>query len=239
MIHHVPFESLGKANHGWLRANHHFSFARYYNPERMGFGTLRVINDDWVAPGTSFSPHPHKNMEIISFIRSGSVTHEDNQGNKGITSAGEVQVMSAGTGIVHSEFNRSAEPLTLFQIWIEPNEMNVKPRWDSKVFTETATEAGLPLLVLGDPVDKDKALFIYQDARIYGGTLQAGHSTQVKIKHQAYVLVSKGSVTLSDGHHQLILKQGDGAQLTEVNQLSVTALDESDAEVIVIDAPKN
>ncbi|WP_017446870.1 pirin family protein [Gayadomonas joobiniege] len=239
MIQHVPFESLGKANHGWLRANHHFSFARYYNPERMGFGSLRVINDDWVAPGTGFSPHPHKNMEIISFIRSGAVTHEDNQGNKGLTSAGEVQVMSAGTGIVHSEFNRSAEPLTLFQIWIEPNEINVKPRWDSKLFTAKATEAGLPLLVSGDPVDKDKALFIYQDARIYGGTLQAGHSTQVKIKHQAYVLASKASVALSDGQHQLILKEGDGARVTEVNQLSITALDESDAEVIVIDAPKN
>lgn len=122
MIKHYKYDELGYANHGWLKSKHHFSFANYYNPSRMAFGKLRVVNDDWVEPGTGFPSHPHRNMEIISFIRSGAITHQDSTGNKGVTKSGEIQVMSAGTGIVHSEYNRTQKPLTLYQIWIEPNK---------------------------------------------------------------------------------------------------------------------
>jgi len=139
-IKHYPYKSLGHADHGWLKSKHHFSFANYYNPARMGFGKIRVINDDWVEPGTGFPSHPHRNMEIISFIRSGEITHKDSTGNKGITKTGEVQVMSAGTGIVHSEYNRTKDPLTFYQIWIETNKQNVEPRWESKkIPTEQAS----------------------------------------------------------------------------------------------------
>ena len=167
MIEHIPFEQLGKANHGWLNANHHFSFANYYNPKRMGFGSLRVINDDTIAPNTGFAPHPHDNMEIITYVRSGSVSHKDSVGNSGVTKQGQVQVMSAGTGIVHEEHNRSSKDLTLYQIWIQPNERDVTPRWGTKDFP-THSDTKLPLLVSGFPNDND-ALFIHQRARIYGG----------------------------------------------------------------------
>ncbi|MFD2166124.1 pirin family protein [Thalassotalea euphylliae] len=235
MIKHFPHQNLGKANHGWLRSSHHFSFAHYYNPARMGFGTLRVINDDWVAPGTGFPPHPHRNMEIISFIRSGAITHQDSEGNKGITPAGEVQVMSAGTGIMHSEYNRTKEPLTFYQIWIEPNKIDVPPRWDSKLFPSEVNDKGLPLLVSGYPEDNNHALFIHQHARIYGGSLAPQQEVVVPIAHQAYVLASKGKVTILDNGKSVTLSEGDGAEITK--QREVTLVAESDAEVIVIDAP--
>ena len=134
MITRIAYDELGQADHGWLKARHHFSFARYYNPQRMGFGVLRVINDDWIQPGAGFPAHPHQDMEIISYIRSGEITHQDSMGNQGVIATGEVQVMSAGTGVMHSEFNRSREPLTLYQIWIEPNQRGIAPRYDSKPF---------------------------------------------------------------------------------------------------------
>ncbi|REL35015.1 pirin family protein [Thalassotalea euphylliae] len=235
MIKHIPYQQLGKADHGWLKANHHFSFAHYYNPKRMGFGTLRVINDDWVAAGTGFPPHPHKNMEIISFIRSGAITHQDSVGNKGITPAGEVQVMSAGTGIVHSEYNLSKEPLTLYQIWIEPNQHNVKPRWDSKRLSQKVNSDNLPLLVSGFKEDKDKALFIHQEARIFGGKLAKGTELEHEITHQAYILASSGSVDIIDGINRITLAKGDGAEVTRQQQIVIEA--HSDAELIIIDAP--
>ncbi len=235
MIQHFPYQQLGKADHTWLKANHHFSFGQYYNPRRMGFGTLRVINDDWVAPGTGFEPHPHRNMEIISFIRSGAITHQDSVGNKGVIPAGEVQVMSAGSGIVHSEYNQSDEPLTLYQIWIEPNQTDVEPRWDSRQFPNENNLAELPLLVSGYEQDKDKALFIHQQARIYGGNIKTNTKINVSVEHQAYVLASKGEVHLFDGKHRITMQAGDGAQVTEINSLTIEA--NKDAEVIVIDAP--
>ena len=190
MITLYPYRTLGKANHGWLRSSHHFSFAHDYNPVRMGFGVLRVINDDWVAPGMGFGSHPHRNMEIISFISSGAITHQDSEGNTGTTRAGEVQVMSAGTGIMHSEYNRTNEPLTFFQIWIEPNRLNVLPRWESKAIVGYGNT--LPLLVSGYPEDQNKALFIYQNARIFGGKMSKGSSFEHQINHQAYILASSG-----------------------------------------------
>lgn len=235
MIKQYPYNQLGKADHGWLKSSHHFSFANYYNPARMGFGRLRVINDDWVQPHTGFAPHPHKNMEIISFIRSGAITHQDSVGNKGVTEHGEVQVMSAGTGIVHSEYNRTKEPLTFYQIWIEPNKLNVKPRWESKPFPKALNESSLPLLVSGYKEDKGKALYIYQEARIFGGKVAAGAEISIPITHQAYVLCSSGEISIIDGSKSVKMKKGDGAEVTKQKSLVIKASVE--AEVIVIDSP--
>lgn len=236
MITLYPFSNLGKASHGWLRSSHHFSFADYYNPRRMGFGTLRVINDDWVKPGMGFPPHPHRNMEIITYVRSGSVTHEDNKGNKGVTKNGEVQVMSAGQGVVHSEYNRSKDPLVLYQIWILTNKDNVKPRWESKKFPNTVVTTTLPVLVSGYPEDKDKALFINQRARIFGGKLVKGTTVEHGIEHQAYILASDGRFEIRDKDAKTTLSKGDGAEVTASKALTITAL--TDCEIVVIDAAK-
>lgn len=235
MIKHVPFATLGKANHGWLKANHHFSFAHYYNPQRMGFGVLRVINDDWVAPNMGFPPHPHNNMEIITFVRSGSVSHQDDAGNKGVTTAGEVQVMSAGSGIVHSEYNRSKEPLTLYQIWIESNRQNVKPRWDSKKFPSKANQEALTLLVSGDIQDSKEALFINQQAKIFGGNIAKGTTFEHKIEHQAYILASKGRFKINDNTASVVLEKGDGAEVTKTSYVTIEALQA--CEIVLIDVP--
>lgn len=235
MIKHIPYQELGKADHGWLRSNHHFSFAHYYNAQRMGFGKLRVVNDDWVAPGTGFPSHPHRNMEIISFVRTGAISHQDSEGNKGITRAGEVQVMSAGTGISHSEYNLSKEALTFYQIWIEPNKLNVNPRWETQVYSLESYEDSLPLLVSGFEEDKCQALFIHQAARIYGGKVSKNKTIKQHINQQAYVLVSHGSVDLIEGNNQVTLQQGDGAEVTDLNNLTIVT--NSEAEIIVIDVP--
>lgn len=229
MITPIPYETLGHADHGWLNARHHFSFASYYDPKRMGFGALRVINDDIIQAGTGFGLHPHQNMEIITYVRQGAITHRDNQGNEGRTVAGDVQVMSAGTGIYHSEYNLESEDTQLYQIWIEPNKHGVQPRWDSHEFPKT-DEPGLSLLVDGNGV---APLQIHQDAYVYAGTLQADQTIEQTIKHQAYLLVSKGKIELGEFE----LKQGDGAQITHQKQISITAIE--DAEILVLDVPVN
>ena len=147
MITPIFYHELGQAQHGWLEARHHFSFGQYYNPSRMGFGKLRVINDDIIKAGTGFNTHPHENMEIITYVREGAITHKDNHGNEGRTEAGDVQVMSAGTGIYHSEHNREAIDTHLYQIWIEPNKANVTPSWNAHRFPSSSTEGQLTLLV--------------------------------------------------------------------------------------------
>ena len=232
MIKHYPYDTLGAANHGWLKSKHHFSFAHYYNPTRLGFGKLRVVNDDWVEAGTGFPSHTHQNMEIISFIRSGAITHQDSTGNKGITAAGEVQVMSAGTGIKHSEYNRTKDPLTFYQIWIQTNKNNVKPRWDSKKFpTERAST--LTLLVSGYPEDKSCALFINQEARIYGGKLAKGTTIEHPVKNQAYILASDGMFKMLDNASYITMNKGDGAEVTQSNAITLSA--STDCEIIIID----
>jgi redox-sensitive bicupin YhaK (pirin superfamily) len=232
MIKHYLNNRLGQANHGWLKSKHHFSFANYYNPVRMGFGKLRVVNDDWVAPGTGFPAHPHSNMEIISFIRSGSITHQDSTGNKGVTKEGEVQVMSAGTGIVHSEYNRSKTALTFYQIWIETNKHNVTPRWESKKFPTKFTP-NLTLLVSGYAEDKSKALFINQEARIYAGKLAKGTVIEQTIKHQAYILASNGMFKVEDSFESITMNKGDGAEITQSKLITISA--STDCEIIIID----
>lgn len=232
MITVYHYETLGHANHGWLDARHHFSFARYWNPERMAFGALRVINDDSVAAGKGFGTHPHDNMEIITYVRKGGITHKDSLGNTGRTGAGDVQVMSAGTGVFHSEFNEDAEDTKLYQIWIEPNEQNVEPRWEAKAFPKDFAKDALSLLVSGQKEhDGQGALFIHQDAAIYGGKLMAGASITQRVKHNAYILASEGHLIVNGSE----LYKGDGAEVTGENTISITAI--TDAEVLVIDVP--
>lgn len=230
MITIHPFEELGHANHGWLDAHHHFSFASYYDPNKLGLGTLRVINDDTVQAGYGFDTHPHRNMEIITYVRSGAITHQDNKGNKGRTTAGNVQVMSAGSGIYHSEHNRETEDTTLYQIWIEPHTQHVDPRWDTKEFPKTPASDRLTLLVSGDD---DAPLFIHQHAKIYAGILNAGTSITHPIENLGYVLVSQGKVEINSQ----AAKQGDGASIQNETKITITATE--DAEILVLDVPES
>ena len=153
MIDIRPFSSLGAFRNEWLNARHHFSFGQYHDPQRMGLGALRVWNDDEVAPGTGFGAHPHKDMEIITFVRQGAITHQDSLGNEGATRAGDVQVMHAGTGITHAELNKESEATRLFQIWILPDETGVKPGWGAKEFPREPGQ-GLQILASGRAADK-------------------------------------------------------------------------------------
>lgn len=232
MIKIYPYETLGHANHGWLDAHHHFSFAMYYNPARTGFGSVLVINDDRIAAGRGFATHPHDNMEIITYVREGAITHTDSMGNVGRTAAGDVQVMSAGTGVKHSEHNHESVDTTLYQIWIEPNARNVTPRWDAKQFPKAPVTDALHLLVSGMQSHKDAgALFIHADAAIYGGTLNKDTNLTHAITHQAYILVSKGTITINGE----AMKKGDGAEVVDEKTITISAT--QDAEILVIDAP--
>lgn len=234
MINVYPYENLGHANHGWLDARHHFSFARYWNENRTGFGKLLVINDDKIAGGKGFGAHQHDNMEIITYVRKGAITHKDSMGNEGRTAAGDVQVMSAGSGVFHSEYNLENEETSLYQIWIEPNAENVKPRWDAAEFPKTPVTDKLAVLVSGQDNHKDSgALYIHQDAAIFGGNLTEGKTVKQEIKHQAYVLASLGSFTVNGQ----TLNQGDGAEISGDKVLEIKAL--TDSEILIIDVPKN
>ncbi len=233
MITVYPYKTLGHADHGWLDARHHFSFARYWNPDREAFGSLRVINDDLIAAGRGFGAHQHDNMEIITYVRKGAITHKDSLGNQGRTGAGDVQVMSAGSGVFHSEHNLEDEKTSLYQIWIEPNERNVTPRWDAREFPKAPVNAALSVLVSGRPEhEKSGALFIHQDAAIYGGTLTKGAAVQQAVKHQAYILASVGSFSVNG----TVLNEGDGAEISGEETLTIEA--QSDAEIIIIDVPQ-
>lgn len=232
MIKVNHYETLGRGDFGWLQARYHFSFSRYYDPARMGFGKLRVINDDRVKAGSGFDTHGHKDMEIVTFVRRGAITHRDSRGNEGRTEAGDVQVMSAGTGIHHSEFNLGSEDTTLYQIWIEPREVGVDPRWEAARFADRKAEGDLPLLVSGRAEDDGKgALYIHQDASISGGLVEAGKEINQPIRDQAYLLVSDGEIEIGDER----LHRGDSAEIADVDSVSFKAL--SDAEVILIDVP--
>lgn len=232
MITIYPYENLGGANHGWLNAKHHFSFASYRDPKRMGFGALRVINDDIVRGGTGFDTHPHSDMEIITYVRKGAITHRDSQSNEGRTGAGDVQVMSAGSGVFHSEYNLEEEDTNLYQIWIVPNKKGVQPRWEAASFPKVPVKDALTPLVSGRDADlMQGALFIYADAAIHGGQLTKGTTITHDLTYQGYVLVSQGEVLLNGKP----MKKGDGAEVTELSQLTIEAT--SDAEVLVIDVP--
>ena len=228
MLKHYPFETLGGADHGWLNAKHHFSFASYHDPKKMSFGELLVINDDRIAPYTGFDTHPHRDMEIITYVRRGAITHKDNRGNKGTTTAGNVQVMSAGTGITHSEYNHEDEETNIFQIWIMPRSKGIAPSWDTAEFPQEPVNGSLPLLVSGDGT---APLRINQDARIFAGALAKGTSLTHVITGQAYLLVSEGTVTVNG----TAAAKGDGIAVSGEKHITLDA--DSDIEVLIIEVP--
>jgi len=232
LVRRFPYAELGHSDYGWLDARYHFSFARYWNPLRTGFGRLLVINDDMVGAGRGFDTHPHDNMEIITYIRQGAITHRDSMGNVGRTAAGDVQVMSAGTGVTHSEYNLEQVDTRLYQIWIEPAQRNVQPRWETREFPKSAAGEGLTVLASGQEKHANAhALLLHQDAAIYGGRLLAKQEITVQIEHQAYVLASCGTFSVNGCR----LSPGDGAEVTATKTLTISA--ETDAEVLVIDVP--
>ncbi|MCR5868541.1 MAG: pirin family protein [Aquincola tertiaricarbonis] len=231
MIDRRPFDALGGANHGWLDAKHHFSFADYHDPARMGWGALRVWNDDTIAPGTGFPPHAHANMEIITYVREGAITHQDNLGNKGRTEAGDVQVMSAGTGIRHAEYNMEPGVTKIFQIWILPDGRGEPPSWGAKPFPKGERSGSFVALASGLPGDAD-ALPIRTNARVLGATLKAGESTEYRLgkDRRGYLVPASGEVEV-DG---VTLKARDGAAISDVDTIRVTAL--ADAELVLVDS---
>jgi len=231
MIELRPFESLGGANHGWLDAKHHFSFAGYHDPARTQWGSLRVWNDDTIAPHSGFPPHPHADMEIITYVREGAITHEDNLGNKGRTEAGDVQVMSAGTGIAHSEYNREDDPTRIFQIWILPTSRGKAPSWGARPFPKGDRSGKFVTLASGFDGDAE-ALPIRTDARVLGATLKAGETAEYALgaDRRAYLVPAVGAVEI-DG---VRVNTRDGAAIRDVETLRVTALE--DAEVVLVDA---
>jgi quercetin 2,3-dioxygenase len=231
MIERRPFERLGGANHGWLDTKHHFSFADYQDPDRMSWGRLRVWNDDAIAPDTGFPPHPHQDMEIITYVTEGAVTHQDSLGNKGRTEAGDVQVMSAGTGIRHAEYNREPETTKLFQIWILPTRRGEPPSWGARPFPK-GDRSGRFIALASGFENENEALPIRTDARVLGATLRAGETVDYRLgrERHGYLVPTKGSVEVNgvriDAH--------DGAAIRDEESLRVRALD--DAELVLVDA---
>jgi quercetin 2,3-dioxygenase len=230
MIERRPFESLGGASYDWLKTKHHFSFADYFDPQRMGWGALRVWNDDEIAPGTGFPPHPHADMEIITYVRQGAITHQDSLGNKGRTEAGDVQVMSAGTGIRHSEYNFEPETTKIFQIWIQPVGRGQKPSWGARPFPKHDRSGRFVTLASGVDSAAD-ALPIRADARVLGASLKAGETAEYRMAEgrHAYLVSALGSVEVNG----VPLAARDGAAIENEPVLRVTAIE--DAEIVLVD----
>lgn len=223
-------EDRGAGEYGWLSTRYSFSFANWYNPDRLGFGALLVINDDTIAPGMGFGAHQHDNMEIITVVTEGSLAHKDSMGNEGVVQAGEVQVMSAGTGITHSEFNASkTESVHLFQIWIESNVRNVEPRYDQKFFTATQ---GLQSLV--GPIGTSGVLGIHQDAFVSKAILTQENTLEYRLhspNNGVYVFVMKGDVTVGD----VQLHERDALGVIESDVISLSTI--HGAEILLIEVP--
>jgi redox-sensitive bicupin YhaK (pirin superfamily) len=230
MIERRPFEALGGARYDWLETKHHFSFADYFDPQRMGWGSLRVWNDDEIAPGTGFPLHPHADMEIITYVRQGAITHQDSLGNKGRTEAGDVQVMSAGTGIRHSEYNFEPGTTEIFQLWIQPSRRGETPRWGAKPFPKQDRSGRFVTLASGREDDGD-ALPIRADARVLGATLKAGESAEYQLAEgrRAYLVAALGSIEVNG----VRLAERDGAAIEKEQVLRVTAIE--DAEIVLVD----
>ena len=232
MIERRPFATLGGANHGWLNAKHHFSFASYHDPARMGWGPLRVWNDDAIAAGKGFDPHPHRDMEIITYVREGAITHKDNMGNEGRTEAGDVQVMSAGTGVVHAEYNLEPGTTTLFQIWIMPDRRGVKPSWGAKKFPREQREAGFEVLASGRPQDEGNgALSINVDGAVMAATLKKGQTLTQPLAagRAAYLVPAKGAVTVNG----VAAEARDGIAIRDEDNIMITARE--DAELVMVE----
>lgn len=234
MIEKRAFDSLGRFDADWLAARYHFSFSGYRDPARMQWGALRVWNDDTIQPKTGFPPHPHSDMEIITYVRSGAITHEDSMGNRGRTEAGDVQVMSAGAGVTHAEFNLEDEPTTLYQIWILPKTRGGKPFWGAAKFPKAERAGALVTLASGFAADQEAgALPIRQDARILAATLEPGQTATYKPEpgRNLYLAVAKGEAELNGTQ----LGPRDGAAIRDETELRITAA--KPAEVVLVDAP--
>ncbi|TCP34282.1 pirin family protein [Sphingomonas sp. BK235] len=231
MIDLRPFATLGGAHHGWLDAKHHFSFANYYDPARTQWGNLRVWNDDTIAPHSGFPPHPHRDMEIITYVREGAITHQDNLGNSGRTEAGDVQVMSAGTGIAHAEYNREDVVTRIFQIWIQPTRTGEKPSWGARPFPK-GDRAGQFVTLASGYAEDAEALPIRTDARVVAATLKAGESADYPLgrARRAYLVPATGAVEI-DG---VRVNARDGAAISDEEVIRVTALE--DSELVLVDA---
>lgn len=230
MIQVQQFESLGRFRNEWLNARHHFSFGHYHDPARMGVGGLRVWNDDEIAPGTGFDLHPHRDMEIVTYVRQGAITHKDNLGNQGRTEAGDVQVMHAGTGITHGEYNMEDGPTRLFQIWIQPNRMGVEPGWGARAFPKG--EAGtLTPLADGRPGADGSALPLYADAAVLAGTVLKGQTVRQALKpgRVAYLVAATGTVTVNG----VAVNTRDGVTISGEPEIAITATE--DAELVMVD----
>lgn len=232
MIELRPFDSIGAADHGWLDAHHHFSFAGYHDPGRVNWGALRVWNDDTIAAKSGFPTHPHQDMEIITYVRSGAITHRDSLGNEGRTEAGDVQVMSAGRGVAHSEFNLEDEECTLFQIWIIPDQRGGEPGWGARKFPKD-DRAGQFVPLASGTANDDDALPIRTDARVLGATIKAGESvtyTPAQADRHLYLVPATGSIRVKD----IEAKARDGLAITKEDSITITALE--DSELVLVDA---
>jgi len=231
MIEVRPFSGLGHANHGWLDARHHFSFASYHDPARMGWGAIRVWNDDTIAARSGFPPHPHNDMEIVTFVRTGAITHQDSLGNKGRTGAGDVQVMSAGTGIVHAEYNLEDEATTLFQIWIMPDRTGEAPGWGQREFPR-GDRAGRWEIVASGDVAADGALSIRADAKVAAATLTAGSAATwtTSPERHVYLVAPTGSIKVNG----IPAQARDGVAVTGEASITVEAV--ADCEVVLVDS---
>ena len=228
-----PADSRGRADHGWLKTNHTFSFANYYNPERIHFGALRVLNDDWIAAGEGFGRHPHDNMEIITIPFTGAVLHQDSMGNKGVIKPGELQVMSAGSGIFHSEFNDSkVDPLTLFQIWIIPNKKNVTPRYDQITISDLAKKDEFYQIL--SPNADDQGVWIHQNAWFNLADLSSGKELEYQLHKEdsgVFVQLIEGNLEVAGN----LLSGRDAIALTETTSVKIKA--NSEARVLVMEVP--
>lgn len=227
MIDVRPFASLGRFQNDWLNARYHFSFGHYHNPARMGLGALRVWNDDEIAAGKGFDPHPHRDMEIITYVRSGAITHVDNLGNEGRTEAGDVQVMHAGRGIVHGEFNRESEATRIFQIWLMPNRTGVQPGWEARQFP--AAGSGLQVLASGD--GRDGALPLHADGAVLAGRLQAGETVRHVLApgRVAYLVAAEGRLRVNG----VDVGTRDGVAVADEAELVIEATEA--AEIVLVE----
>jgi redox-sensitive bicupin YhaK (pirin superfamily) len=230
MLQIIQSESRGSADHGWLRAKHTFSFAEYQNPERVHFGKVRVINEDRIAPGKGFDTHPHKDMEIVTYIIDGAIEHKDSMGNGTVISAGEVQRMSAGTGVLHSEFNHSQDKeLHLLQIWIYPETNGLEPGYEQTRFPRE--EKLNRLRLVGSRDGRDGSVTIHQDVDLYASVLEENGDVSLELRddRKVFVQLVKGNITVNGQG----LSAGDGAQLQDERLLQIRAL--SEAEFLVFD----
>ena len=230
MIQVEPFERLGRFENEWLRARHHFSFGGHYDPARMGLGGLVVWNDDEIAPGRGFGAHPHREMEIVTYVRAGAITHRDSLGNEGRTEAGSVQVMHAGTGITHAEMNREATATRIFQIWLQPNQAGVAPGWEARSFPVEQADA-LVALADGRAGADGTALPLYADGAVLAGTVRAGQTVYQPLGagRAGYLVAATGTIVVNG----VRVGTRDGVAITDETSIAITA--ETDAEVVFVD----